>query len=118
MAQSTALLQKRGRHRTVCKTHLICPRAGGVAGCSLQLKICKDVSGGQKRSSGKELLGSQLPACHSLWAQCADTVIKVEGGQFPTAPMRLDHAELWTEAIHLNKKGTQQKQDKSHRGAL
>lgn len=68
-------------------------------GRSLQLKICKDVSGGQKRSTEKE-----LPACHSLWAQCADTVIKVEGGQFPT--MRLDHAEPWTEAIHLNKKGT------------
>lgn len=74
------------------------------------------MSGGQKRSTEKELLGSQLPACHSLWAQCADTVIKVEGGQFPT--MRLDHAEPWTEAIHLNKKGTQQKQDKSHWGAL
>lgn len=87
-----------------------------MAGHSLQLKICKDVSGGQKRSTEKELLGSQLPACHSLWAQCADTVIKVEGGQFPT--MRLDHAEPSTEAIHLNKKGTQQKQDKSHWGAL
>lgn len=87
-----------------------------MAGRSLQLKICKDVSGGQKRSTEKELLGSQLPACHSLWAQCADTVIKVEGGQSPT--MRLDHAEPWTEAIHLNKKGTQQKQDKSHWGAL
>ncbi len=45
-------------------------------------------------------------------------IIKVEGGQLPTASMCLHHAELWTGAIHFHKEGTQRTQGKSHWEAL